>query len=66
MKLKKGTLSPNRVGSTNDLDQIEGNPENPKSGQGDNKGLVKNKNVSLNDKSNSNDNETKFQGATVL
>ena len=66
MKLKKGTLSPNRVGSTNDLDQIEGNPENPKSGQGNNEGPVKNKNISSNEKSNStNDNETKFQGATV-
>ena len=66
MKLKKGTLSPNRVGSTNDLDQIGSNPPNPKSGQGDNEGLVKNKNFSSNEKSNSSDNETKFEGGGIF
>ena len=65
MNLKKGTLSPNRVGSTNDLDQITSNPKDPNSGQGSNDDQVKNKNISLNEKSNSSDNETKFQGGAV-
>ena len=65
MNLKKGTLSPNRVGSTNDLDQIESNTQNPKSGQGDDEDLVKNKNISSKEKSNSSDNQPNFQGGTV-
>lgn len=65
MNLKKGTLSPNRVGSTNDLDQIVRNPNDPDSSKGNNDDVLKNKNISSNEKSNSDDNETKFQGATV-
>ena len=65
INLKKGTLSPNRVGSTIDLDQITSNPKDPNSGQGSNDDQVENKNISSNEKSNSSDNETKFQGGAV-